>query len=164
MDAGSLQSVDAEEANELLRKPETPRRSLKVAVVHDWLVVRGGAEHVLAEILDMFPDADVYCVVFSLAPDEQGLLGGRSPKTTFIQRLPRASTKYRRYFPLMPLAIEQFDFSAYDLVISSSYCVAKGVITGPNQVHVSYVHSSPRWAWDSAVRVFEGGRPRARLK
>jgi glycosyltransferase involved in cell wall biosynthesis len=121
---------------------------MKVAIIHDWLVVEGGAEQVLAEILRMFPEADLYSVVCFLPLDQRGFLQGRTPKTTFIQHLPRAATKYRSYFPLMPLAIEQFDLSAYDLVISSSYCVAKGVITGPNQVHLSYVHSSARWAWD----------------
>jgi len=124
------------------------RRSMKVAVIHDWLVALGGAERVLAEILGMFPDADVYSTVCFLRPDQRSFLQGRVPKTTFIQRLPCAATKYRAYFPLMPLAIEQFDLSAYDLIISSSCCVAKGVITGPNQVHISYVHSSARWAWD----------------
>jgi glycosyltransferase involved in cell wall biosynthesis len=121
---------------------------MKVAVIHDWLVVQGGAEQVLAEILTMFPEAELYAVVCFLPPDQRGFLQGRVPNTTFIQRLPRAATNYRNYFPLMPLAIEQFDLSSYDLVISSSYCVAKGVVTGPNQVHLSYVHSSARWAWD----------------
>lgn len=124
------------------------RRSMKVAIIHDWLVVRGGAEQVLAEMLAMFPEADLYTTVCFLPSDQREFLQGRSPRTTFIQRLPRAASKYRSYFPLMPLAIEQFDFSAYDVVISSSYCAAKGIITGPNQVHISYVHSSARWAWD----------------
>jgi glycosyltransferase involved in cell wall biosynthesis len=69
-------------------------------------------------------------------------------KTTFIQKLPFAKKKYRSYLPLMPLAIEQLDLSSYDLVISSSYAVAKGVITGPDQLHISYVHSPIRYAWD----------------
>jgi glycosyltransferase involved in cell wall biosynthesis len=69
-------------------------------------------------------------------------------KTSFIQRLPYAKKKYRGYLPLMPLAIEQFDLSGYDLVLSSSHAVAKGVLVGPDQTHVSYVHSPIRYAWD----------------
>ena len=68
--------------------------------------------------------------------------------TSFIQHLPKAKTKYRSYLPLMPLAIEQLDLSKYDLIISSSHCVAKGIMTGPDQVHISYVHSPIRYAWD----------------
>jgi len=82
-------------------------------------------------------------------PDaERGFLGGRKPKTTFIQKLPGARKHYRNYLPLMPLAIEQLDMSAYDVVISSSHAVAKGVLTGPDQLHISYVYTPIRYAWD----------------
>jgi len=87
--------------------------------------------------------------VVDFLPDEnRGALLGKRATTSFIQRLPRARSAYRAYLPLMPLAIEQLDVSAYDLVISSSHAVAKGIITGPNQLHVSYVHSPIRYAWD----------------
>jgi glycosyltransferase involved in cell wall biosynthesis len=121
---------------------------MKVALVHDWLVVFGGAERVLQEMINIFPEADVYSTVCFLPPDQKAFLQGKTVKTSFIQRLPGAARRYRSYLPLMPLAIEQFDLSEYDLVISSSYAVAKGVITGPDQVHISYVHSPVRYAWD----------------
>ncbi|WP_197495701.1 glycosyltransferase family 4 protein [Acidihalobacter yilgarnensis] len=120
----------------------------RVAVVHDWLVTYTGAERVLEQILLMYPQADLFAVCDFLPDDQRGFLGGRRPRTSFIQRLPGARRRYRAYLPLMPLAIEQFDLSGYDLVISSSHAVAKGVLTGPDQVHVSYVHTPIRYAWD----------------
>lgn len=120
----------------------------RVAIVHDWLVVKGGAERVLHELLSMFPHAELFCTVCFLAEKDRDLIAGRKLTTTFIQRLPGAAKRYRSYLPLMPIAIEQLDLSAFDLVISSSYAVAKGVLTGPDQVHVSYVHSPARYAWD----------------
>lgn len=120
----------------------------RVAVVHDWLTTYAGAERVLAKILELFPDADLFSLIDVVPTEQRAFLGGRRATTSFIQRLPWAGRHYRRYLPLMPLAVEQFDLSGYDLVISSSYAVAKGVITGPRQVHVSYVHSPIRYAWD----------------
>ena len=121
---------------------------MKVAVIHEWLLVEAGAEKVLAEILDLFPDADLFCLVDFLPPEKRGFIGNRTTKTSFIQNLPFAENKYRLYLPLMPLAVEQFDLGNYDLVISCNYAVAKGVITGPNQLHISYIHSPMRYAWD----------------
>jgi glycosyltransferase involved in cell wall biosynthesis len=121
---------------------------MRVAVVHDWLYVIGGAERVLEQILRVFPDADVYSVFESLSEDERRRIGITAPvRTTFLQRFPRVGRWHRSLLPLMPLAIEQLDLSDYDLVISSSYAVAKGVLTGPDQLHVSYVHSPIRYAW-----------------
>lgn len=121
---------------------------MKVAIVCDWLVTLGGAEKVLGEMFKCYPDADLFAVVDFLEDHQRDFLLNKKAKTTFIQKLPFAKTKYRSYLPLMPLAIEQFDLSSYDLIISSSHAVAKGVITGPDQVHVSYVHSPMRYAWD----------------
>jgi glycosyltransferase involved in cell wall biosynthesis len=121
---------------------------VRVAVVHDWLYVVGGAERVLTEILRCYPGADVFTLFDLLTPAERARIGYDHAHTSFIQRLPFLRKRHRSYLPLMPLAIEQFDLSAYDLVISSSYAVAKGVLTGPDQVHVSYVHSPMRYAWD----------------
>ncbi|CAG2135766.1 hypothetical protein LMG26411_01139 [Cupriavidus numazuensis] len=121
---------------------------MKIAVVHDWLVVYGGAERVLEQILICFPQADVFSIVDYIPPDERGFLRGKTVTTSFIQKLPFSRRKYRSYLPLMPLAIEQFDLSSYDIVITSSHAVAKGVITGPDQLHISYVHSPMRYAWD----------------
>ncbi|MGF6721175.1 glycosyltransferase involved in cell wall biosynthesis [Paraburkholderia sp. GAS41] len=120
----------------------------RVAVVHDWLTTYAGSEKVLAQILQIWPQADLFTVVDFLPDDERAKLAGKRATTSFIQRLPRARTSYRTYLPLMPLAIEQIDVSGYDLVISSSHAVAKGILTGPDQLHVSYVHSPIRYAWD----------------
>jgi glycosyltransferase involved in cell wall biosynthesis len=121
---------------------------MRVAVVHEWLTVWAGSENVLAEILALYPDADLYCVVDFLPDADRARLGARRIRTSFVQSLPLARDRYRSYLPLMPLAVEQFDLSPYDLVISSAHAVAKGVLTGPDQVHVSYVHSPMRYAWD----------------
>jgi glycosyltransferase involved in cell wall biosynthesis len=94
-----------------------------------------------------FPDADLYTVVDFLADKHRALLVGRTPKTTFIQRLPFARTKHWLYLPLMPLAIEQLNMSEYDVILSSSYCVAKGVLTSSDQTHLNYIHTPVRYAW-----------------
>ncbi|GAN46436.1 glycosyltransferase [Methylobacterium radiotolerans] len=121
---------------------------MRVAIVHDWLYIVGGAERVLEQLLRIYLDADVFAL-FDFLPDaDRARLGYTQARTSFIQRMPFARTRHRNYLPLMPLAIEQFDLSAYDLVISSSYAVAKGVLTGPDQLHVSYIHSPMRYAWD----------------
>ncbi|MEO8804596.1 MAG: glycosyltransferase family 4 protein [Burkholderiaceae bacterium] len=121
---------------------------MKIAIVHEWLSTYAGSERVLEQLLQIYPQADLFAVVDVLPDSERAFLQGRIPKTTFIQRLPFARTKFRAYLPLMPLAVEQLDLSAYDLVLSSNHAVAKGVITGPAQLHLSYVHSPMRWAWD----------------
>lgn len=121
---------------------------MRVAVVHDWLYVVGGAERVLKEILKCYPGADVFALFDVLPEKDRAGLGVSSVTTSFLQKMPFIAKRHRMYLPLMPIAIEQLDFSSYDLVISSSYAVAKGIITGPNQVHVAYVHSPMRYAWD----------------
>ena len=123
-------------------------RQLRVAVVHDWLLVYSGAERVTEQLLKVFPQADLFAVVEFLPDTLRNFIGRRNVRTTFIQKLPGARRHYRSYLPLMPLAIEQLDVSSYDLVLSSSHAVAKGVLTGPDQLHVSYVHSPMRYAWD----------------
>ena len=121
-------------------------RAPRVAIVHDWLVTYAGAERVLEQMIACFPNADIFSVVDFV--EDRKFLSGKRATTSFIQRLPLAKKKYRAYLALMPIAIEQLDLSAYDLVISSSHAVAKGVLTGPDQVHISYVHSPIRYAWD----------------
>ena len=129
---------------------------MKVAVIHDWLVELGGAELVLKEILECYPDADVFSLIdFLSEEDRKFYIQGKKVTTSFLQKLPKAKTKYRNFLPLMPIAIEQLDLRGYDLVISSSYAVAKGVITGPNQVHVCYCHSPIRYAWDMQFQYLE---------
>lgn len=121
---------------------------MKVAIVHDWLTLKGGAENCLEEFIHLFPQADLFFVVDFLPEKERDFLKGRRITTSFVQRLPWAKNHYRTYLPIMPLAIEQLDVTDYDLVISSSSSVAKGVITGPDQVHIAYTHSPIRYAWD----------------
>jgi glycosyltransferase involved in cell wall biosynthesis len=121
---------------------------MRIAIVHDWLVTYAGAERVLDQILLLYPEADLYAVCDFVPDAQRTFLQGRTPRTTFIQRLPWARRKYRSYLPLMPLAIEQLDLSGYDLVISSSHAVAKGVLTGPDQLHLSLVYSPMRYAWE----------------
>ncbi|MEL0622527.1 glycosyltransferase family 4 protein [Marinomonas arenicola] len=122
---------------------------MNVAIVHDWFVNPGGAENVLSAMLDIFPSADVFSVVdFFDNTQREKYLHGKQTKNTFIQKLPFSKKKYRAYLPLMPFAIEQLNLTEYDLVLSSSHAVAKGVITSPNQLHICYCHSPIRYAWD----------------
>jgi glycosyltransferase involved in cell wall biosynthesis len=121
---------------------------LRIAIVHDWLVTYAGAEKVLEQMLNVFPDAELFSIVDFIPQDQRGFIHNKKVQTSFIQKIPGAKKRYRNLLPLMPLAIEQFDLSKYDLVLSSSHAVAKGVLTGPDQIHISYVHSPIRYAWD----------------
>jgi glycosyltransferase involved in cell wall biosynthesis len=99
-------------------------------------------------MLHVLPQADLYSLLDFVPEEQRGFLGGREVRTSMIQRLPLARKKYRAYLPLAPLAVEGFDLSGYDIAVSSSYVVAKGVLTSAEQLHVSYVHSPVRYAWD----------------
>jgi glycosyltransferase involved in cell wall biosynthesis len=98
-------------------------------------------------MLAVFPDADVFALVSDQKHAPRSV-GDRTVRTSFIQRLPFAKTRHRMYLPLMPLAVEQFDLTGYDIVVSSSHAVAKGVLTGPDQLHVCMCYSPMRYAWD----------------
>src|ERR1700682_4229893 len=121
---------------------------MRVAVVHEWFSTYAGSERVVEEILRLYPKADLFALVDFLTPNQRQFLMGRPVQVSFIQKLPFARSRFRWYLPLMPLAVEQLDLSAYDVVISSSHAVAKGVLTKPDQVHISYVHTPMRYAWD----------------
>ena len=125
-----------------------PLSKARVAIVFEWYQRFGGVERVVTEMREAFPGADL----FALVHDPVSLMGtpleGVPVRTSFIQRLPRAREKYRSYLPLMPLAVEQFDLRPYDLVLSSSHTVSKGVLTRADQLHVSYTHTPVRYAWD----------------
>lgn len=121
---------------------------MKVAIIQDWLVTYAGAEKVLEQLLKIYPEADLFSLVDFLPENQRDFILNKKVNTSFIQKMPMAKKKYRSYLPFMPLAIEQLDVSKYDIVISSSHAVAKGVITGPDQLHISYVHSPIRYAWD----------------
>lgn len=121
---------------------------MKIAIIADWLTTYAGSERVLEQMIACYPQADVFAVVDFVPEESRGFLQGKQPVTTFIQKLPGAKRFARHYLPLMPLAVEQLDLSGYDLILSSSHAVAKGVIVGPDQLHISYVHSPIRYAWD----------------
>lgn len=121
---------------------------MRVAIVHEWLTMKAGSESVVEQILQMYPDADLFVIVDFMPESDRGFLKNTRITTSFIQKLPFARKKYRGYLALMPFAVEQFDLSGYDLIFSSAHAVAKGVMTGPDQLHISYVHSPIRYAWD----------------
>ncbi len=121
---------------------------MKIAVVHDWLTTYAGAERVLEQILLLYPEADLYSLINFLPEDKKGFILNKRVRTSFMQKLPFVKKKYRSYLPLMPFAIEQFDLSEYNVIISSSHAVAKGVLTNSNQLHICYCHTPIRYAWD----------------
>ncbi len=119
-----------------------------VAVVHDWLVDFAGAEKVLEQILALYPQATLYTLIDRMPQPERARLPSRATRTSFLDRLPGVARYFTRCLPLMPMAVQQFDLSGHDLILSSSHCVAKGVITPPDALHLSYCHSPMRYAWD----------------
>lgn len=120
---------------------------MRVALIHYWLVSMRGGEKVLEALLELFPEADVFTHVY--APENVSpAIRQRRVNTTFIQKLPFAAAHYPKYLPLMPLALEQLDLRGYDLVISSESGPAKGVLTGPDTLHLCYCHSPMRYLWD----------------
>ncbi len=131
-------------------------RPLRVAIVHDWFISYAGSERVVEQLIALFPQAEVFSLLDFLPAHQRGCLRGKQVATSFLQRLPFARRHYAKYLALMPLAIEQLDLSPYDLVLSSSHCVAKGVLTLPDQLHVSYVHTPMRYAWDAQHEYLAG--------
>ena len=122
---------------------------MKKALVHDWFSTYAGAEKCVESFTDIWDDFEIYSLIDFLSDaDRDKILKGKRAHTSFIQKLPLAKDKYRNYLPLFPLAIEQFDLSGYDVVLSSSHAVAKGVLTHSNQLHIAYVHTPIRYAWD----------------
>ncbi|MDR3625607.1 MAG: glycosyltransferase family 4 protein [Ignavibacteriaceae bacterium] len=122
---------------------------MKIAIVHDWLVTYAGSERCVESFTNIWPDADVYTLVdFLSAEDRKRILKDKIPVTSFLQNWRSARKNHRKYLALFPYAIEQFDLSKYDLIISSSHAVAKGVLTSSNQLHISYCHTPIRYAWD----------------
>lgn len=121
---------------------------MKVALIHEWFTTPGGSEFLVRNIYSLFPDADVYALVAETKTVKKLGIDPKKVTTSFIQKLPFGLKKYRNYLPLYPLAIEQFDLTKYDLIISSSHAVAKGVLTNANQLHICYCHSPIRYAWD----------------
>lgn len=137
---------------------------MRIAFIHDWLVTYAGAERVLEQMLFCYPDAEIFSLVDFLPNRNRSFINDKPVNTSFIQNLPFAQKKYRQYLPLMPLAIEQFDLSKYDLIISSSHAVAKGVLTGPDQLHLCMCYSPIRYAWDLQHQYMKESNMQAGLK
>jgi glycosyltransferase involved in cell wall biosynthesis len=135
--------------NELSVLEAVRRRFHRVAIVHDWLTIPGGSENVVLELLEIFPDADVFTSIYDPAPWPPAITS-RPVHTTWLDRLPSARRIYPFLAPIMGPAFESFDLSAYDLVISSSHANAKNVHTPPGTPHVCYCHTPMRYAWDPA--------------
>ena len=120
---------------------------MNLAIVHEWLNVYGGSERLLAEILGMYPQAQLHALIHN----RENLIGtpleGRRVKTSFMQKIPRVEHLYRGLLPIMPLAIESMDVRRHDVVLSISHAVAHGIKTRKDQIHISYVCTPMRYAW-----------------
>ncbi|MDR3559233.1 MAG: glycosyltransferase [Candidatus Pacebacteria bacterium] len=124
---------------------------MKIALVHDYLVQNGGAEKVLEAFCELYPEAPIYTLVYS-PKLMHGAFEGRDIRTSFLQKFPLAAGRHRVFPQFMPFAIEGFDLSGYDVVLSDSSSFAKGVITGPETLHICYMHTPMRFAWDDCQK------------
>ena len=132
---------------------------MKVAVVHEWLVTWAGSERVLAEIMGLFPGADLFVLFDRLPPDQRRQLPRNPAGQSFLQHVPFVEKIYRNLLPLMPSAIESLNLKSYDLVLSSSHAVAKGILPHPGQLHLCYCHTPPRYLWDMTEAYFSRSFP-----
>jgi glycosyltransferase involved in cell wall biosynthesis len=130
---------------------------VRVALVHDWLTGMRGGEKVLDALCQLYPHADIYTLLH-VPGSVSATIESRRITTSFVQHLPQAATRYRHYLPLFPTAIERFTFDGYDLVVSSSHCVAKSVVVPDSARHISYCHSPMRYAWDQFDQYFGPAR------
>lgn len=130
---------------------------MKVALVHDWLTSMRGGESVLEALAELFPAADLYTLIY-IPEKTSPALNKLKIRTGWLQNIPGAEKRYRHFLPLMPFMVSRLNLSGYDLIISSSHCVAKGVIKGPGAIHVSYVHAPMRYIWDRFDDYFGKGR------
>ncbi|MCH7587365.1 MAG: glycosyltransferase [Chloroflexi bacterium] len=121
--------------------------NFSLAFIHDWLTIKGGSEKVLQVLLHMYPKAPVYTLVYAANVFANHPVTDHEITTSFINKLPRAQTKYRSYLPLMPLAIEQFDLQDYQVLLSSSHAVAHGILPAADQLHINYIYTPVRYAW-----------------
>jgi glycosyltransferase involved in cell wall biosynthesis len=131
--------------------------NIKVALVHDWLTGQRGGEKVLEVLAEIFPHAPIY-TLFHFKGCQSEIIESREIRTSFLQRLPFLKSRYRHYLPLFPLAVELFDLGGFDLIVSSSHCVAKAAIPPPDALHVSYIHSPIRYAWNQYFAYFSPER------
>jgi glycosyltransferase involved in cell wall biosynthesis len=129
---------------------------VRVAIVHDWLTGIRGGERVLEALLELLPGADLFSLM--AFPDRLSpTLAARPVHVSFVQNMPFVRRRYRYYLPLFPSAVESLDLSSYDLVVSSSHCVAKGAVKRPGAVHISYVHTPMRYVWGMLDQYFADG-------
>lgn len=132
-------------------------QSLRIAIVHEWFTSMRGGEKCVEALCEVFPDAELYALLHvkgTVSP----VIERMPMHTSFIQHLPFAATKYRHYLPLFPAAVSRFDLSAFDIVISSNHCAAKGVRTGPQTLHICYCHTPMRYIWTQFEDYFGPGR------
>jgi glycosyltransferase involved in cell wall biosynthesis len=131
--------------------------TIKAALVHDWLTGQRGGEKVLEVLAEIFPEAPIF-TLFHVKGSQAESLEKRDIRTSFLQKWPFLKKRYRLFLPFFPLAAELFDLSEYEFIISSSHCVAKGIIPHPDALHVSYVHSPVRYAWNQYFAYFSSSR------
>ena len=138
---------------------------MKKALVQDWFITSAGAEKCIKSFTNIWDDFDTFTLFdFFENDDRKEILKNKKTITSFLQNIPFAKKLYRNLLPLYPLAIEQFDLSKYDLILSSSHCVAKGVITNHNQLHICYMHTPIRYAWDLYHQYLEDNNLKKGLK
>jgi len=131
---------------------------MRVAIIHDWLTGMRGGEKILEVFCELYPDADLYTLIH-IPGSTSKTIESMNIKTSYLQKIPGIAKRYRSFLPLFPHAIEGFDLNGYDLVLSSSHCVAKGVIPPLGAMHISYIHSPMRYVWDLYQEYF--GKDRA---
>jgi glycosyltransferase involved in cell wall biosynthesis len=135
------------------RLEELRERFPRVAVVHEWLTNPGGSEHVVLELLEMFPQAELYTSIYGPGP-WPAPIAERDVHTSYLNRVPGAARHYQKLLPFVSRAYRSFDLSGYDLILSSNHACAKNVITPPGVLHVCYCHTPMRYAWEK--RFLEG--------
>lgn len=128
-----------------------------IAIVHDWLTGMRGGEKVLEVLCELYPDADLFTLLHNPGTVSP-MIERMNLRTSFIDSLPFKETDYRRYLPFFPRAVESFDFSPYDLILSTSHCVAKGAVPGPGTLHICYCHTPMRYVWEMYDDYFGRGR------
>ncbi|MFH0988563.1 MAG: glycosyltransferase [bacterium] len=131
--------------------------SLRIALVHDWLTGMRGGEKVLEVLCELYPQATLFTLLHNKG-SVSSTIESHELRTSFIDRLPLKTTRYRHYLPLFPLAIESFDFHDYDLILSTSHCVAKGALPATNALHICYCHTPMRYVWELYDEYFGPGR------
>lgn len=137
---------------------------MKKALIHDWYYVNGGAEKVVRSINNIWGDFDHFALIdFLNEKDRKIILKGANVNTSFIQKLPTSKKNHRKFLQFFPYAIEKFDLSDYNLIISSSSSIAKGVKTNQNQLHICYCHSPMRYAWDLQDQYLENLRFKSKI-